>query len=186
MKPLTVYSKRGMKFDGYWYAKDEADALIRHWQDAALCAEEAALSHAQKIAELEAERDAALAECERMQADAERAVRFSRWLVAGDTGLSSESIAMHMLGWACRGRYPVDPSDLGRCLRLLEKFPEWQDRIGEMAAYGPEWAEIARRWPELSALMAGEVGIRWEKGRSAPITYATMQAAIDAAHKEGG
>jgi hypothetical protein len=131
--------------------------------------------------ELEAERDAAQAEVERLRADADRAVRFSRWLVSGDTGLSSESIAMHMLGWACRGNYPHDPSDLGRCLRLLAIFPEWQCRIGEMAVYGPEWAEIARRWPELSALMAGEVGIGWEKGRSAPITYAAMRAAIDAA-----
>ena len=42
---------------GSYYRASEADARIRHWQDEALCAEEAALSHAKRIAELEAERD---------------------------------------------------------------------------------------------------------------------------------
>lgn len=67
MKPLTRYAlesyvqgwheRHEMTADpgGKWYAKDEADARIRHYQDEALCAEEAALSHAQRVAELEAE-----------------------------------------------------------------------------------------------------------------------------------
>jgi hypothetical protein len=49
---VTVYAGKG----GRWYAKDEADARIRHYQDEALCAEEAAMSHAQRVKELEAER----------------------------------------------------------------------------------------------------------------------------------
>ena len=65
MKPLTRYAlesyvqgrheRHEMTADpgGKWYAKDEADARIRHFQDEALCAEEAAMTHAQRIAELE-------------------------------------------------------------------------------------------------------------------------------------
>jgi hypothetical protein len=39
--------------DGNYYRASEADARIRHHQDEALCAEEAAMTHAQRIAELE-------------------------------------------------------------------------------------------------------------------------------------
>ncbi|MFN8993133.1 MAG: hypothetical protein ACK5X3_05625 [Pseudomonadota bacterium] len=71
MKPLTRYDApyAPMQADpnGDWYAKDEADAVIRHYQDEALCAEEAAMTHAQRVHELEAERDAARADAERMR-----------------------------------------------------------------------------------------------------------------------
>jgi hypothetical protein len=53
---------------GSYYRASEADARIRHYQDEALCAEEAAMSHAKRIAELEAERDAARAELDRKRA----------------------------------------------------------------------------------------------------------------------
>jgi hypothetical protein len=39
--------------DGNYYGASEADARIRHFQDEELCAEEAAMTHAQRIAELE-------------------------------------------------------------------------------------------------------------------------------------
>lgn len=70
MKPLTRYWNSDYmeaQPDGDWYAKDEADAVIRHYQDEALCAEEAAMTHAQRVAELEAERDAARADAERLR-----------------------------------------------------------------------------------------------------------------------
>ncbi len=102
MKPLTRYELcedanrhppyAGMRpsDDGEWYAKADADARIRHYQDEALCAEEAAMSHAQRVAELErdlktlaeasrnriaelqTERDAARADAERNRVNAER------------------------------------------------------------------------------------------------------------------
>jgi hypothetical protein len=50
---------------GSYYRASEADARIRHYQDEALCAEEAAMSHAKRIAELEAASDAARAELDR-------------------------------------------------------------------------------------------------------------------------
>lgn len=65
MKPLTKYDWTfegwAESEDGSAYLVGEADARIRHYQDEALCAEEAAMSHAQRVKELEAERDAALA-----------------------------------------------------------------------------------------------------------------------------
>ncbi|MFN8994739.1 MAG: hypothetical protein ACK5X3_13900, partial [Pseudomonadota bacterium] len=57
-----------------WYAKDEADARIRHYQDEALCAEEAAMSHAQRVKELEAERDGRRVECDGWSRERDEAV----------------------------------------------------------------------------------------------------------------
>lgn len=111
--------------------------------------------------------------------------RSIEWLSGNDTGASSEAIVRHMTLGDCDGSYPHDPADLGRCLRLLEKFPAWKPRIGEMACYSPEWKALASRWDELASMMAGEVGIDWSKGRKAQATYAAMRAAIDAARREG-
>jgi len=105
--------------------------------------------------------------------------RLIEWFVSGDTGLSSEAIAAHMsgLGNGKRMDYPSDPSDLGRCLRLLEKIPEWKERISEMAQYSPGWAGLIKNWAEISKSMADEVGIDWSKAKSAPITYDMMKLA---------
>ena len=112
------------------------------------------------------------------------------WLAGGDSGMSSEAICYHMLGMKSDGsfpNFPLDPSDLGRCLRLLELFPEWKPRMGEMARYSAQWAALVERWDELAEMMADEVGIDWSKGERAPRTYAAMKDAINQARgKESG
>ena len=99
-----------------------------------------------------------------------------RWLFSHDTGMSSKAILGQMLAGVSDGSYPSDPADLGRCLRLLEKFPHWERRIVEMAKYGPVWAVYAVHWVELRDMMADEVGIDWSKGREARKTYDRMKA----------
>ena len=114
---------------------------------------------------------------ERAWTDEQRLREVIAWFAGDDTGMSSEAIACHMTGVESRNPWcaPSDPGDLGRCLRLLERFPEWNGRMGEMAKHGPEWAALVPHWGELEKLMADEVGIDWSKGRIAPITYATMK-----------
>ena len=106
------------------------------------------------------------------------------WMAAGDTGISSETMAAHLTGrrrsWPS---YPHDPADLGRCLRLLEAVPELRARLPQMATLSPEWAALVARWDEVEASMLDEVGIRWEKARSAPATYALMRSIIDGARR---
>lgn len=104
------------------------------------------------------------------------------WIASRDTGLSSEAIWAHMAGSRMLESngygysYPLDPSDLGRCLRLLAKVPEWALRIPEMAARGPEWGALVEHWDELAKLLAEEIGEGWQPGlgKSAPRTYARM------------
>lgn len=107
--------------------------------------------------------------------------RLAAWLASDDTGISSKAIAMLMTGGNV-GRWgwghPGDPDDLGRCLRLLELFPEWKPGISDMASRGPGWAGLTARWDEIAQSMTDEVGIAWEKGKSAPATYHLMQIAI--------
>lgn len=81
----------------------------------------------------------------------------AQWMAGSDTGLSSKTLWAHMVGMAYRDiRAPLDPADLGRCVRLLNIFPEWKPRITEMAAY-PEWAGIVAKWDELAALYEEEL-----------------------------
>lgn len=116
--------------------------------------------------------------------------RANRWVVAGDTGISSKAIWAHMMGVghaSCDRGHPSDPGDLGRCLRLLFIIPEWTGRIQEMKQYTPGWAGLVEQWATISALMAEEVGINWHKCRSAPRTYTAMKLAIaDGYRKDPG
>jgi len=62
---------------------------------------------------------------------------------------------------------PQDGADFGRCVRLLQLFPEWKARLPEVAARWPQWAGMVEHWDELEALPGGD-----------------FQAALDAAKKK--
>ena len=106
-----------------------------------------------------------------------------QWMQGHDTGVSSKAILAYMLGGADvdDDSYPRDPADLGRCLRLLRKCPEWKPRIREMGKFGPVWRALTERWDEIAASMDAEVGIDWEKGSEAPNTYKLMRSIRDPA-----
>lgn len=58
------------------------------------------------------------------------------WALSSDTGVSSETIANHMLGYPHkRNSPPYDAYDRGRCIRLLELVPEWIPRLPELAKF---------------------------------------------------
>jgi hypothetical protein len=106
--------------------------------------------------------------------------RVMEWMVGDDTGVSSKSIAAFMCGADLSFAYwnspPSDASDLGRCLRLLERFPEWKARMPEMASIDERWAKIIPHWDEAAAMLAEEVGIDGSKGSCARKTYAFMKS----------
>ncbi len=96
------------------------------------------------------------------------------WLAGPDTGISSRAI-VHALtgrghtdtfGW----RPPSDPSDFGRCHRLLTRFPELRARLGDLAAKLPDWAPFVREWDRMTALYERE-----RPTGNAPELYALMR-----------
>lgn len=101
------------------------------------------------------------------------------WLFAGDTGLSSECIWRHMMGVPEPKRhadaYPLDPSDFGRCYRLLNQFPEWRARLPEMASHGPVWAALVTSWDSIQSAYESAVNSR---ALIAEECYDLMQSAI--------
>lgn len=93
------------------------------------------------------------------------------WLLGDDTGISSKTIFSVMTGTPCAWTgTPLDPSDFGRCYRLLALFPEWRDRMHEVSAAYPAWTRLVESWGELTALYEQE-----KDQNNAPLTYALMK-----------
>lgn len=63
------------------------------------------------------------------------------WIISDDVGISSKVIWAVMMGLHPMDKCtPSDPSDFGRCYRLLKKFPEWEERVhelGDLLDYSP-------------------------------------------------
>jgi hypothetical protein len=68
---------------------------------------------------------------------------------------------------------PRDPSDFGRCYRMLKLFPELRERLPEVASACPEWSGLVGAWAELEAL--------WEQespSGKCPALYDRMKALL--------
>ena len=104
------------------------------------------------------------------------------WLATGRVGSSSKCMAMWLaFGERADPCAPADPSDLDRCLKLLEKAPGLRPMLPTMAEVSKDWAALVPRWDEVEASHLAEVGLGWTKANSAPKTYALMRSILDAA-----
>lgn len=103
--------------------------------------------------------------------------RALRWAIGNDTGASSKAIAGHMTGNRPSSGYPPpwDPSDFGRCMRLVAAIPEWRPRLPEMAKRSPEWAGIVKHWDRIEQCMRAELA---DGGGRAPATYDLIKQAL--------
>ena len=108
--------------------------------------------------------------------------RIAKWLASRDTGASSKAIVLWLSAGVAESDWgastPSDPADLARCLRLLERIPEWKARMPEMANAGGLWPTFARRWDEITASFLSEVGgsvPAYRSEWSTPKTYALMK-----------
>jgi hypothetical protein len=78
------------------------------------------------------------------------------WWRSWDTGESSKTIWRVMMGQnVTMGATPCDPSDFGRCYRLLAAFPAWRERLDEMRKIRG-WSALVDAWPKLEALFVEE------------------------------
>lgn len=99
----------------------------------------------------------------------------NRWLKGGDTGVSSITIWYVMMGKRMpqdrEPGVPHDPSDFGRCHRLLELFPAWRGRMSEVADEHYAWTGLVKEWDSLTEMYLEES----PTGR-APRLYERLQA----------
>lgn len=99
-----------------------------------------------------------IAEYERQPVMATDRMGLRAWLDSDDTGASSLFMAFtlatdeqrrHFRGRGQPGNhYPLDPDDLGRCIRLIDAVPEFGGRIPEMADHGACWMAVATNWAD--------------------------------------
>lgn len=68
---------------------------------------------------------------------------------------------------------PHDPSDFGRCYRLLKAFPRWRENLPLMAEVKPEWRKLIAAWSDLEKLYEEEIP---DGTGAAPKLYAAMKA----------
>lgn len=80
------------------------------------------------------------------------------WIVGRDVGTSSKTIWAVMVGVDVKDTeswnwgVPLDADDFGRCYRLLVLFPQWRERLPEVAAIFPAWGPLVEHWEKLSLL----------------------------------
>lgn len=96
---------------------------------------------------------------------------FADWGECEDTGMSSEAVWKATLGLFSDKSYPFDPSDFGRCYRLIQRFPEAMGGVRALADRCGVWRHLAARWDDLVALYEEEA-----PSGKAPKLYALMQA----------
>ena len=97
-----------------------------------------------------------------------------KWLLSNDTGDSSMAIVSCFMGFEepkYGYNHPRDPSDFGRCVRLLALIPEIKTALPKIAQTGQRWANLYEHWDEITKVMEEEVGLNCEKGRRAEKTY---------------
>lgn len=78
-----------------------------------------------------------------------------RWLLEDDTGVSSKtilSVMVHETKAKMNYNVPLDTGDFGRCYRLLQHFPGWEERLYEVSDMFPKWEPFVREWNLLKQL----------------------------------
>lgn len=85
------------------------------------------------------------------------------WLVNGSTGLSSKCLLATIIhgqpiqgGWNATF-HPRDPSDLKRCIGLLDAAPDLRNHLGMMKTVSKEWEILVHHWHELEATFKAEL-----------------------------
>ncbi len=110
------------------------------------------------------------------------------WCASDDTGISSRRMARVLgplagLTVSLSGEendwqedWPHDPTDFGRCIRLLEAAPELRRHLRAMGGQtmSREWRAIGLNWPELEMMYREAAG-----SASADQLYARMKQLLD-------
>jgi len=79
--------------------------------------------------------------------------QYLEWWAGGDAGISSKTILYYLTGIPCSSKdIPHDIADVGRCVRMLRKFPELRERLGEVTNHNKQWMPFIDCWKKLETL----------------------------------
>lgn len=76
------------------------------------------------------------------------------WLLTADTGQSSKAMARAVLGIPGGTHHPYDPSDVARCIGLLDAAPGIKANeamVQAIAGMSPQWASLVDAWGAVEA-----------------------------------
>lgn len=104
------------------------------------------------------------------------AMKVLEWQSKGEIGISSATMASIALGMDKNFYHsyfsePSDPSDLLRCMKLVDFIPEIKDSFSEISERCPEFRPIIESWELLTSTLKREMA----QGRKAPETYDLMK-----------
>ena len=75
------------------------------------------------------------------------------WLIHGERGVSSESMACAVLGMKPKLMcHPIDHADFMRCVKFLDAVPEARNYLKDVAKLSGTWAILVENWDELETL----------------------------------
>lgn len=75
------------------------------------------------------------------------------WLNSRDTGTSSKTLyAAHTGTFMEIYDVPYDPSDFGRCYRLIKSFPEVRDSVCKTTRLCPRWEPFVKNWDRFTTI----------------------------------
>jgi len=99
------------------------------------------------------------------------------WALGRDTGASSKTMLRAALRPLKGGDIPHDPSDFGRCYRLIQAVPELRGYFPTMVANCPRLAPYIEEWEDLCIMYERE--LKNANGK-APELYARLKELSDA------
>lgn len=84
-------------------------------------------------------------------------------IVGSDTGLSSKTMRAYFI-WVdgFHINHPRDPSDFGRCYRLLEAVPERKYRVWELRKLSKTWENFSDNRDKLTVMYEQNVKEDWK------------------------
>jgi hypothetical protein len=106
------------------------------------------------------------------------------WLINGETGVSSKTMAEVMTGRPClkgwHRDHPYDPDDFSRCYKLLKMIPELKALLPKMRSVSEAWSNLVDNWDKLTEMYEQNTQENWKNYKKIGM-YELMQKCINPA-----
>lgn len=89
-------------------------------------------------------------------------MKLNEWIVSSDTGISSKTIWSVLQGVKYSGDIPYDPSDFGRCYRLVKSCNITDEDLKKISKNLPNWKPYIDNWEKLTKMFEQNEKENWE------------------------